>query len=495
MRNTQPNDPRTVALTRFKAVNTIEEQVRKGGALAQALREASLCPWPDETGRCYAVRTLEDWWYGYRKDGFAALELQRRADRGSFRMIDADTGRWLIEQVGRYPAIPVKVLYGHWTQEGKPLPPLRSVYRYLKRHGYDRKTLASGRLDTGPTKAFAAAHVNDLWMVDFSPGPRLRLNDGKALGTQLCVIIDDCSRLIPFAAYYRRANTEAFLDTLKESVLRRGLPLKLYTDQGKPFVNQHAHIVCANLGVRLLHAKPYHAWSKGKCERVIQTIQRGFESTLRIEGNRAGSLEELNRKLSTWIQTVYHQRVHSSTDLTPEARYHQDLPHIRKLDLDPFGVDHLFFARTDRTVRKDGTVRIDKKLYEVDLALRALRVELRFNPFTLSRIEVWHQETFRGLAHPVNLQLNSERGGSQPQRTWIISSTITCTGGEHARSRLWTSMRRRSLRPNRPLRPSNCSSRAPRCARLCSSAATTAWARVRWSRTGCDLWSPKRIVP
>jgi len=251
MRNTQPNDPQTVALILFKAVNTIEEHVRKGGALAQALREASLCPWPDETGRCYAVRTLEDWWYDYRKDGFSALEPRRRSDHGSFKSMDADTGRWLIEQVCQYPEIPVKVLYGHWEQEGKVLPPLRSVYRYLKRHGYDRKSLLAGRLDTGPTKAFSVPHVNDLWMVDFSPGPRIRTEEEKALSTQLCIIVDDCSRLIPFAAYYRNANTAAFLDTLRESVLRRGVPLKLYTDQGKPFVNQHAHIVCANLGVRL----------------------------------------------------------------------------------------------------------------------------------------------------------------------------------------------------------------------------------------------------
>jgi len=32
-------------------------------------------------------------------------------------------------------------------------------------------------------------------------------------------------------------------------------------DQGRPFVNHHARIVCANLGIRLLHAKPDHAWS------------------------------------------------------------------------------------------------------------------------------------------------------------------------------------------------------------------------------------------
>jgi len=413
MKDIHLNDPQTVALTRFKAVNMIEENVRNGMKLAQALREASLCPWPDESGRHYAVRTLEDWWYGYQQGGFTALEPESRSDRGTFRAVDADTGRWLIEQVCQYPNIPVKALYSHWEQEGKDLPPLRSVYRYLKRQGYDRKTLSAGRLETGPTKAFAAPHVNELWMVDFSPGPRIRTEEGSVLSTQLCIIVDDCSRLIPFAAYYRKADTQAFLNTLKEAVLRRGLPRKLYTDQGKPFVCRHAHIVCATLGIRLLHAKPYHAWSKGKCERLIQTIQRGYESTLRIEGNQAKDLESLNEKLSKWIQVIYHQRVHSSTHCTPEARYHQELAHIRKLELDPFGVDHLFYTRIERTVRKDGTVRIDKKLYEVDLSLRALRVELRFNPFTLSRIEVFHRDAFVSLARPVNLQLNSETGGSQ----------------------------------------------------------------------------------
>ncbi|MBT3297187.1 MAG: DDE-type integrase/transposase/recombinase [Verrucomicrobia bacterium] len=413
MNNTHLNDPQTVALTRFKAVNTIEEHVRNGTSLAQALREASVCPWPDEYGRCYAVRTLEDWWYGYLNGGFAALEPQKRSDSGTCRVIDADTGRWLIEQVCQYPKIPVKVLYEHWKQEGKELPPLRSLYRYLKRHGYDRKTLAAGRLESGPTKAFATPHVNELWMVDFSPGPKLRTEAGSVQSTQLCILVDDCSRLIPFAGYYPKADTKAFLNTLKEAVLRRGLPRKLYTDQGKPFVCHHAHVVCATLGIRLLHAKPYHAWSKGKCERLIQTIQNGFESTLRIEGNQAKSLDALNEKLSQWIQATYHQRVHSATQCTPEARYHRELAHIRKLEIDASGVDCLFYTRKERTVRKDGTVRIDKKLYEVDLSLRALRVELRFDPFTLTRIEVYHRDAFVCLAKPVNLRLNSETGGSQ----------------------------------------------------------------------------------
>ena len=100
------------------------------------------------------------------------------------------------------------------------------------------------------------------------PKMRTAAADGrKAIPTFLCIIIDDHSRLIPFAAYFLRADTQAFHQTLKEALRRRGLPAKLYTDQGGLFTNDHARVVCASLGIRLLHAKPYHAWSKGKAER------------------------------------------------------------------------------------------------------------------------------------------------------------------------------------------------------------------------------------
>ena len=405
------NTHQTAALTRFRAVNHIEERIRGGLSVAEALREAAVRTWPDESGRGYAIRTLEDWFYAYRKGGFPALQTPERADKGTSRVIDDAIGTWLMEQVSQNPAIQTKVLYEHGRAQGQVLPSLRSVYRYLERHGLSRRAIRAGRLESGPTKAFEASGVNELWMVDFSPGPVIR-DAERVLSTQLCVLLDDYSRLIPFAAYYLRADTQAFHQALREAVQRRGLPRKLYTDQGKPFVNAHTRLVCANLGIRLLHAKPYHAWSKGKVERVIQTLQHGFESTLQIEGNQAKSLDELNHKLSVWIQTVYHNRVHSSTGVSPLVRYQQGNEGVLRMEED-VKVEELFYDRALRTVRKDGTIRLEGTLYEVDLSLRALRIELRFDPFALTRIEVWHQDRFIGLARSANLRLNGETGGGR----------------------------------------------------------------------------------
>jgi transposase InsO family protein len=408
---TKPSDRRhEAALLRFRVVNYIADRQREGICLAQALREASTRPWPDESGNYFACRTIEDWWYVHAKGGFPALVDAPRRDNGNFRVIDAPTGQWIIEQVSQSPKIHLSVLYTHWQSLDRQLPSLRSVYRYLRRHGYDKARLRAGRLESGPTHAFEAPMPNDLWMVDFSPGPTIREN-GAALSTQLCVLIDDCSRLIPFGAYYRRADTESFHHALKQAVLRRGLPKALYTDQGKPFVSHHTRIVCASLGIRLLHAKPYHAWSKGKVERLIQTIQAGFEAALLLPDQQAASLDELNDKFSKWIQTVYHQRIHSATRMSPEARFQKATQYLRRLPAD-VDIETLFYTRLDRTVRKDGTVRLDGQLYEAPLSLRTLTVQLRFDPFSRCRIEVWYQDKFIALAKRVNLNLNHELGGS-----------------------------------------------------------------------------------
>ncbi len=230
----------------------------------------------------------------------------------------------MLQGAQAHPGVPIKVLYRRWREQDPQLPSLPSIYRLLRGENLDvraRRRALKQPLG-GATKCFEAPVVNDLWMVDFSPGPYIRPSDSsKALATHLCLIVDDHSRLIPYGAYHLKADTLAFHDTFKQAIRRRGLPRTLYTDQGGPFTCDHTRIVCAQLGVRLLHAKPHHSWSKGKIERLIYTVQQDFESGLRLPGEAVHSLVDLNAAFSRWVQGVYHPREHSATGMSPEVRF------------------------------------------------------------------------------------------------------------------------------------------------------------------------------
>ena len=103
-------------------------------------------------------------------------------------------------------------------------------------------------------------------------------------------------------------------------------------------------------------------------------------------------------------------RPHSSTGVSPQVRFAQAAGTLRHLEAG-LELESLFFTRIKRTVRKDGTVRIEGKLYEVDLSLRALEVQLRFDPYRMDRIEVYYRGKACGLARPVDLHLKQPTGG------------------------------------------------------------------------------------
>lgn len=102
-----------------------------------------------------------------------------------------------------------------------------------------------------------------LWIADFMHGPYVK--DGKAKRkTYLCVIIDCHSRLITGYGFFFAENTFALEVTLKKAVLTYGVPLRYYCDNAKIFVSGYIHMVCARLGIALLHPDPHEPEPCGK---------------------------------------------------------------------------------------------------------------------------------------------------------------------------------------------------------------------------------------
>ena len=397
------------ALLRHSAVSWIEQCRNEGHSFCECIKRASGLEWE---GGFFSPRTLEDWYYAYRQGGFSRLEGRRRSDAGELRALEPQVAEAILELRKSQPRLTVTAILERLRVQGIIETGSRcsrsTVYRFLRQQGLDRHRLRALANEVGgPTKAWESDSPNALWMVDLMDGPSLK-SQGKSAAQRswLVASLDDHSRLSPHAQFYPHQKITALLDCLRQAFQRRGLPEALYTDQGKIFTGSQLKIVCANLGIRLLHARPYAAWSKGKIERFFRTLQESFLSELRFEP--VAELEQLNNRLWNWIENTYHRRTHAALEgKSPLERFSS----VRLRPL-PENWQALFYERIKRRVRLDATVSLEAQLWEVPVHLRGRQIELRRDPFEPSRIEVWYQGTLCGWATRCDKVLNNHYSSS-----------------------------------------------------------------------------------
>ena len=116
-------------------------------------------------------------------------------------------------------------------------------------------------------------------------------------------------------------------------------------------------------------------------------------------GTRAADLAELNRLFSAWVQAAYHRTVHSETGQPPLARWAAGISDPLPLPA-PAQLHEAFLWSERRTVRKTATVSLHGNLYQVDASLVRCVVELVFDPFDLTDIDVRHKGKPAGKAVP-----------------------------------------------------------------------------------------------
>jgi hypothetical protein len=62
--------------------------------------------------------------------------------------------------------------------------------------------------------------------------------------------------------------------------------------------------------------------------------------------------------------------------------------------------DHLFLLETTRQVKKDGTFRLQGQRYEISYVYAGKKVTLRYDKHDLTRVHVYHDGQYLGLACP-----------------------------------------------------------------------------------------------
>ena len=352
------------------------------------------------SGRSYIGRsTVRDWIRRYEESSCSIESLfpLDRCDQNKVRCMDEEAGAALITIRKDLRAASLPALL-RTARQRKILPPdfsasSQSIYRLFKRHGLDEHLLA--RQDM---RRFEAELPNDLWQSDCLHGPVV-IVDAKQRKSFGFALIGDHSRLIPHAEFYLRENIESFNDARRKALRKRGLPRKLYVDNGPYFRSHHLDYSAASLGIALIHCRAYRPEGKGKIQRRNRSIRMQFLSTL-PEGL---SLEELNERFQTWIASADHLRIHGTTGEKPLERC---IRHLHLIRAAPSNLEDYFRIRTPRTVDKDRTVSLLGKIYEAPVQLISRKITLLYHPQDLQLIEVFHDDKSYGFLQPLNPHIN-----------------------------------------------------------------------------------------
>ena len=344
------------------------------GAMMRAKAEKTYTI-PGTTRTRVAAETMRHWINDYRRGGFEALYPKPRTDRGKPRRLPAEVAERLITLKTENDALSVRAIIQKAQEEGIDHPLASStVHRLFSREGlFDKKPP-----DGADRRRFAFKDAGELWMSDIMHGPKVRHGRSRRK-TYLIAFIDDATRVIPFAAFAMSENVQAFLPVFKNALIRRGLPARLYVDNGSAYRSRHLSLVCARLGVALIHARAFQPAGKGKIERFFRTLRAGW---LRHLGDDVlDNLQTLNSSLWAWIEGEYHNSPHRGLEegRTPLEQWALASADVRYPDA-TLDLDDLFLFEARRRVYKDRTVSLNGRVYEADALLVGQNVILRYDP-------------------------------------------------------------------------------------------------------------------
>jgi putative transposase len=144
------------------------------------------------------------------------------------------------------------MVIGHVTKataipDGVVLAP-STVHRTLSLAGLMQKK--PGDPTPKDRRRFSFEMAGELCMSDVMHGPAIVVA-GRQRKTYLIAIIDDATRLVPYAAFALCETASAFLTVLEQAIRRRGVPKRIYVDNGSAFRAQQLSMVCAKLGITL----------------------------------------------------------------------------------------------------------------------------------------------------------------------------------------------------------------------------------------------------
>jgi transposase InsO family protein len=379
-------------------VPDLESQRLEFVQLAQqrAVRFTALC----ERFRI-STKTGYKWLERYRQQGVQGLKDRSRRPRSSPKRCAEPVQEAVL------------ALYAQWGWGGRKLrrrlldlgwqsPPAASTCTAI----LHRTGAFAGRTEppAGPLRRFCREQPNALWQLDFK-------GDFATQSGRRCyplAAIDDHSRFNVLLEPSANQQGGTVREALERALQRYGLPEELPCDNGPPWGS--AEPVCPyttltvwllQLGIRVIHGRPYHPQTQGKQERFHRTLQRELLSrhTWQDLEHCAACFREYRRRYNS-------ERPHDELGGDTPMLHYRPSPRTMPASLPrieyPPGTDV-------RRLRTGGILTVRGQTWYVGRAFNQQSVGLRPSPQTDGLLQVWFSHHLLG-----HIDLNSP---SQPKHT------------------------------------------------------------------------------
>lgn len=338
---------------------------------------------PDGKTKEFAPGTIKEWLRLYRLYGIDGLYPKSRNDKGKSRKVFEDLKNVIVEFKLSNPKATAKSIYYSLIAKGYitlDTISLSTIQRYISTIDFPKEVSESNR------RAFEFQLPNDCWQSDISVGPYLTIN-GKKHKTYIIAFLDDSSRLVISCKAFYSDNLVSLLSVFKDAVAKRGIPKKVFVDNGKVFQSSQMQLICAALGSVLCFARPYSPQSKGKIERWFRTLHEQWTNI--INWNSYSSLEELNESLNKYVEKQYNNQYHSGIKQKPIEKFLSNSQNLRFLQSKQ-ELDYIFLYRIARNVKNDSTVSIDNCIFEVPGKYIGCKINIRYDPTSMDKAYIFN---------------------------------------------------------------------------------------------------------
>ena len=255
-------------------------------------------------------RTIYRWLKRAREGGKRHSSRKRRKKKRK-RKYPVKVFRRIIELKTELPqrSAPMvrRILKGEFPNN---CPSVSTVRKYIR----DKRLPHEERSRKKGFSKFERDKPNDLWQIDIAG-----VQGVKHLGkTYLIALIDDCSRFILSAKYFKNQEGKNVMSVVRDAILAHGRPNQVLADNGAQFRNVIGDLgtkysrFLEHLDVEPIFATPGHPETKGKIERWFRTVKQMFlpEARLHFEDHPKATMTDLNEILSDWVAWYNAKKPH-----------------------------------------------------------------------------------------------------------------------------------------------------------------------------------------